>query len=126
MNFAPDHITALGPDEIIVVGTNTAGRHGAGAAAYARRKFGLVYGIGEGLSGQTYALPTLGKKLEQRNDEQLTMSVRRLWKAARENPTKTFLLTKVGCGLAGYDEAYIALKFKGAPDNILLPKGWNR
>ena len=51
------------------------------------------------------------------------MSVRKLWKCARENPDKTLLLTKVGCGIAGYDEGYIADKFKGAPENIIKPEG---
>ena len=124
MKKTRDNITRLAPDEIIVVGTNLAGAHGGGAAAQAHRDFGLEWGVGQGLSGQTYALPTLGRKLEKRNDEQLTMSIRKLWKCARENPGKIFLLTKVGCGIAGYDEEYIADKFKGAPDNIIKPEGW--
>lgn len=116
-----DNITALADGQIFVFGSNLAGQHMGGAAKTAHEKFGAEMGIGEGLTGQCYALPTLGKKLEKRNDEQLTMSVRRLWKCARENPDKVFFLTRVGTGIAGYDTEYIKMKFKGAPENIIQP-----
>lgn len=122
--FTSENITELKKNEVFVFGSNLAGRHAAGAAKVAHDHFGAVYGVGEGLIGQSYALPTLDKKLQQRNDEQLTMSVRKLWKCAKENPDKVFLLTKVGCGIAGYDEEYMADKFKDAPGNIIKPKGW--
>lgn len=119
-----DNITALGDGQLFVFGSNLAGHHAGGAAKTAHEKFGAEWGVGEGLTGQCYALPTLGKNLETRNDEQLTMSVRKLWKCARENPDKVFLLTRVGCGIAGYDEEYMALKFKKCPENIIKPTGW--
>lgn len=124
MRNTPDKIEKLEPDEIFVFGSNMAGNHAGGAALYAKEHFEAVEGMGEGITGQCYALPTLGKKLDQRNDEQLTMSIRKLWKFARENPDKVFLLTKVGCGIAGYEEEYMALKFRKCPHNIIKPRGW--
>jgi len=124
MRHTPERISKLAPDEVIIVGTNTAGRHGAGAAAQAHRHFGLELGIGEGLSGQSYAFPTLDDGLRQRADSELRESVQRLFKCAAEHPAKKFLLTKVGCGIAGYSEEYMASLFKNAPANIIKPLDW--
>jgi len=120
----PENITTLEPEQIFVFGSNLAGNHAGGAARYAKEHFGAQEGVGEGLTGQCYAFPTLGRKLEQRNNEQLVMSARKLWKVARQNPDKVFLLTKVGCGIASYDEEYMAMLFRGAPENIIKPIGW--
>ena len=97
-------ITKLAPNEIFVFGSNTAGRHGRGAALQARQQFGAVYGIGEGLTGQCYAFPTLdgsANQLRPVNTHQLRESRNLLYKTCATNPDKRFLLTKVGCGLAG-------------------------
>jgi len=120
----PDNITTLEPNQYFVFGSNLAGHHAGGAARYAKEHFGAEDGVGEGLTGQCYAFPTLGKKLEQRNNEQLVMSARKLWKVARQNPDKVFLLTKVGCGIASYSEESMAMLFRGAPENIIKPKNW--
>lgn len=119
-------ITSLKKNEIFVFGSNLAGAHARGAAAQASKYFGAEWDIGEGMTGQCYALPTLDKDMKQFNDEKLTMNIRRFWKCARENPESTFLLTKIGCGIAGYDEDYIRNKFayKSLPSNIVLPKDW--
>jgi hypothetical protein len=124
MKHTPEHITALRPDEIIIVGTNTAGRHGAGAAKQAHDDFGLEDGVGEGLSGKTYAFPTLDENLNKRGHKDLMKSVRKLFAVASANPGKTFLLTKVGCGIAGYQEGYMRMLFRVAPDNIIKPANW--
>src|SRR3990167_3435276 len=100
-------ITELKPNEIFVFGSNTAGRHGAGAALCARLDFGARYGIGEGLTGQCYALPTLGDHFRQRTEVELIESIRLFYQCCADNPDKVFLLTKVGCGLAGYTEEYM-------------------
>lgn len=129
----PDNITNLGPNEIFVFGSNTAGIHGRGAALQAYKQFGCPYGFGEGLhiESQTYAFPTLavpkGRKsfsLEPRTDDELLASVRKLYETAQKNPNLTFLLTKVGCGLAGYEESHMITLFRGTPANIVKPKGW--
>jgi len=119
-------ISHLEPHQIFVFGSNLAGHHAGGAARQAKEQFRAEEGIGEGMTGQCYAFPTLGKKMEQRNDEQLFISSRKLFKCARENPDKEFLLTKVGCGIAGYSEEFMMSVFrsKKRPENIIMPEGW--
>jgi hypothetical protein len=115
---APDFITELAPGEVIVVGTNAEGMHLAGAARQARDHFGLRDGIGEGLCGQTYALPTM------EGPEALRAAVRRFIDFAERHPDRVFLLTRVGCGIAGYTEDEIGPLFAGAPGNVIRPAGW--
>ena len=99
-----------------------AGRHGAGAAKDAHKLFGAVYGVGEGVTGQCYALPTLDTDLCQRSLEHIQESVHRLFQQARNWPTKQFIVTPVGCGLAGYQVSEIAPMFKHAPSNCIMPE----
>jgi hypothetical protein len=117
-------ITELRPREIFVFGSNLAGRHGAGAALQARTQFGAEYGIGEGLTGRCYAYPTLDARLRKRSLKSLAASRDKLFATARALPEYTFLLTKVGCGLAGYPEEEMKLLFKLSPENIVKPAGW--
>lgn len=115
---APDFIEQLKPNEYIVVGTNYEGNHGGGAARYAADHFGLQPGCSEGISGQTYALPTMEGLAD------MQYAVNRFLLFAKHNPDKVFLLTKVACGIAGHSESDIKVMFKSAPDNVWLPKGW--
>ncbi len=121
-------ITQLQPNEIFVFGSNTAGRHGRGAALQAKDQFGAVYGVGEGLTGQCYAFPTLDgshNQLRPLNTHSLRESRNKLYTCCDANPDKIFLLTKVGCGLAGYDEDYMRSFFiTNPPDNLVLPEDW--
>ena len=121
-------ITSLKPNERFVFGSNKAGRHGKGAALQAYKQFGAEYGIGQGLTGQCYALPTLDENLKQLSDDELSWHVASFLDTAEENPHLTFLLTKVGCGLAGYDEEYIKSVFREYhpewPANVIKPEGW--
>lgn len=117
-------ITKLRKNQIFVCGTNLAGQHYGGAAAQAHNNFGLKWGVAEGLSGRTYALPTLDNKLKKLSDKQLDFIIWRFWRVAKENLKKEFLLTKVGCGIAGYNEEYIKSKFVGCPKNIIKPINW--
>ena len=118
-------ITYLKPDEIFVFGSNLAGRHGAGAAKQARLSFGAEYGVGEGMTGQCYAFPTLDKDLNKLPIDMLTESRNALYITCYQNPFKTFLLTKVGCGIAGYSEQYMRSLFKEPPLNLILPDDWS-
>ena len=126
MKCTPDNITELGPNEVFTFGSNTAGIHGAGAARRAHLVFGAVYGLGEGLMGKSYALPTLDDSLQRRTQDELTGSIHKFYDCCDHNLHLTFLLTKVGCGLAGYDEPYIISLFHGQvrPPNIIWPKRW--
>lgn len=113
------------PSEIFVFGSNLAGRHGKGAALTARLKYGAVYGVGIGPTGNAYAIPTKDAQLRTLPLGVIEPYVREFINYARGNPQLRFLVTRVGCGLAGYDDSDIAPMFVGAPPNCELPVSWN-
>lgn len=117
--FSPERIESLRPDEIFVFGSNPQGWHGGGAAADARHLFGAVWGEGIGRTGQCYAIPTTGGTVEG-----IRPYVEEFVAYARAHPDLTFLVTEVGCGIAGYSVAQIAPLFARALDmeNVLLPR----
>jgi hypothetical protein len=117
-------ITRLKPNEIFVFGSNLRGRHAGGAARLAAQRFGAREGVGEGLTGQSYAFPTLTANFEKVSLKALEASRDRLFATARAHPEKTFLLTKVGCGIAGFSEDEIRPLFRNAPENVVLPEDW--
>ena len=118
----PQMIRQLGENEIFVFGSNANGYHRGGAAAFAMREFGAVWGQGEGLQGQSYAIPTT----EGMN--QLREAVNRFMAFADQHQELRFLVTMIGCGNAGYSPRDIAPLFKGCIDleNVALPiEFWN-
>lgn len=119
-------INKLQPNEIIVVGTNENGFHYGGAAKQAFDDFGLKWGVGEGLSGQSYAFPTLNKEMEQRSEEELLNSIRILINNCEYYNNKTFILTSVGTGIAGFSIDYVKGLFNQftLPNNLTLPEEW--
>lgn len=118
-------ITELQPHQIIVVGTNEKGHHAGGAAAQAYRDFGALYGLGrESIGGQSYGIVTLDSQMNQVPLGDIGMQVAILRGIALLNPHKEFLLTKIGCGIAGFDEKDIKPLFKSMPDNVVLPEDW--
>jgi len=116
------------PDDerVFVFGSNLAGKHGAGAAKYARDMLGAEPGIGAGLMrGQRcYALPTKDGRLRVLTLEQITVHVSRFIAAAGCRPDLRFFVSRIGCGLAGYADEDIAPLFAGVPPNCDLPPGW--
>lgn len=119
MEFTPDKITSLQPNEVFVFGSNLAGMHGGGAARVARKLFGAVMGQGVGLQGQSYAIPTMQGGVETIKpyvDEFITF--------ASAHPELKFYVTRIGCGIAGFTDAEIAPLFKNAlgKPNIVLPR----
>lgn len=112
--------------EIFVFGSNLAGRHGRGAAKYAATHYGAEYGIGEGLTGDAYALPTKGAMLERLPFSDVEAAILRFLDTAKSMPEARFLLTPVGCGLAGHKKAdvWAALKRGGIPSNVVLTSSW--
>lgn len=114
----PDFITSLAENEIFVFGSNLAGFHGGGAARVAHQRFGAVWGQGVGLQGQSYAIPTM-----QGGVETIRPYVDEFIVFARQHPELTFLVTRIGCGIAGFMDEDIAPLFKEAlgTDNIILP-----
>ena len=118
----PQLIRQLGENEIFVFGSNVNGYHRGGAAAFAMREFDAVWGQGEGLQGQSYAIPTT----EGMN--QLREAVNRFMAFADQHQELRFLVTMIGCGNAGYSPRDIAPLFKGCIDleNVALPiEFWN-
>lgn len=109
---------------IFVFGSNLAGRHGAGAALWARRYFGAQYGVGVGPTGGAYAIPTKDQDLVTLRLDAIAAYVRGFLDYANENPQEQFQVTRVGCGLAGYKDRDVAPMFKEAPANCLLPEEW--
>ncbi len=107
---------------IFVFGSNLAGRHGAGAAAWALHKHGAKYGQGVGLQGNSYAIPTKDKKLKPLPLSEIKKYVEQFLDFAAQNPEMIFFVTKVGCGLAGYSVDEIGPMFYNAPKNCLLPE----
>jgi hypothetical protein len=106
---------------IFVFGSNRAGRHGRGAARWAFRNRGAILGQGEGLQGESYALPTKDEDLNVLTLDQIKEHADRFLKFAEDHPDLTFELTPVGCGLAGYSHGQIAPLFSTAGPNIILP-----
>lgn len=119
--FTPERISELAENEIFVFGSNLAGAHGGGAARLAYRKFGAVWGEGVGLHGRTYAIPTM-----QGGVQTIKPYVDEFIHFAIEHPWFTFLVTRIGCGIAGFQDRDIAPLFKAAinVENIILPKGF--
>lgn len=111
--------------KIFVFGSNLAGIHGAGAAEYALRNHGAICGIGVGLQGDSYAIPTKGRRLDViLTKNQIEIYVREFIEFARNHPEMDFEVTRIGCGYARYDDCDIAPMFSGAPENVFLPLGW--
>lgn len=117
----PDFIRSLEPNEIFVFGSNLAGAHGGGAARIAMDKFGAVWGQGVGLQGQCYAIPTM-----QGGVETIKPYVDEFIEFAKMHPEYKFLVTRIGCGIAGFTDEEIAPLFKDAQslENVWLPKSF--
>lgn len=111
-------------NKIFVFGSNLAGRHGKGAALRAYKEHGAVYGKGVGLQGSSYAIPTKDENLNTLPLQKIERYVEQFIRFAHLNPDMQFEVTRVGCGLAGYDDADIAPMFFDAPINCILPVGW--
>lgn len=109
---------------IFVFGSNEAGRHGRGAAKTAKREWQAKEGTGEGIQGNSYGIPTKNPKIQTLPIGQIRRYIATFIEYAKQNPEKTFLVTRIGCGLAGYREVDISPYFSGAPDNCVLPPGW--
>ena len=120
--FTPDFITELKENEIFVFGSNLQGMHGGGAARLAYEKFGAIWGQGVGLQGQSYGIPTMHGGVDVIKpyvDEFIGFS--------KSHPELTFLVTRIGCGIAGFRDEEIAPLFKECieMENVCLPKSFH-
>jgi len=111
---------------IFVFGSNKSGVHGAGAAHVAFKQHGAVWGIGEGIVGNSYALPTKGFHIEKLPLLEIQHSVSRFIETAEywKDRGAEFQVTRVGCGLGGHKDHDIAPMFRTAPDNCLFDEYW--
>jgi hypothetical protein len=128
MKYTPETITKLEPGQIFVFGSNTAGIHGKGAAYMAHKKFGYPWGLGEGLNAPAtcYAIPTKKTPYITLSLIQIAEKVNTFITVAQENLQLQFLVTPIGCGLAGYAASDIAPMFSQCiyMENIILPKNF--
>ena len=124
MKITDPSITKLEPNEVFVFGSNESGRHGRGAAKTAL-KFGAVYGQGVGHQGQTYGIPTVNYDISAKlSRDRIQFYVNQFVAYAEEHPELTFLVTRIGTGLAGWTDWDIAPMFLWAVNiiNIHLPQ----
>lgn len=119
--ITPNYITSLKSNEVFVFGSNLNGFHNGGAARVAYEKFGAVWGEGIGFHGQSYAIPTM-----QGGIETIEPYVNDFCQFVWNHPEKTFLVTRVGCGIAGFKDEQIAPLFADLieTDNVSLPQEW--
>ena len=119
--ITPRWIDSLKENEIFVFGSNLAGMHGGGAARIACLHFGAVMGKGVGLQGQSYAIPTM-----QGGVETIRPYVNDFIDFTKHHPEMQFLVTPIGCGIAGFEAEDIAPLFESAKEmkNISLPESF--
>ena len=117
--YTLENISSLAENEIFVFGSNLQGSHGGGAAAAAVRYFGAVWGQGVGMQGQCYAIPTMHGGVDA-----IRPYVDEFIDYAIQHPELTFLVTRIGCGIAGFKDEQMAPLFAAALDlpNVVLPK----
>jgi hypothetical protein len=120
--ISPDFIKELAENEIFVFGSNLRGMHGGGAARVAMEEFGAEWGVGVGCTGQTYAIPTMHGGVDT-----IKPYVDEFVEYAKAHPELKFLVTRIGCGIAGFRDKDIAPLFAEcvALENVFLPsKFW--
>ena len=121
--ITPQWIRELKDNEIFVFGSNLQGMHGGGAARVAYQQFGAVMGQGVGLQGRSYGIPTM-----HGGTSEIKPYVDEFINFAKQHSELTFLVTPIGCGIAGFTVEEMAPLFKETADvsNIWLPQGfWN-
>lgn len=125
-------------DTIFVFGSNPEGRHGSGSAKCAIDKFGAIYGQGEGLQGQCYALPTKDLRVKENHalrsisPEQIIQNIKKLYTIAEEHPDKKFKIAYRNTdevtlnGYSGYEMMGMFLKAGTIPDNVYVSEEWHK
>lgn len=124
LGYTPDYIDRLLPNQVFVFGSNALGYHTGGASGTARKRFGAVWGQAEGIQGQSYAIPVDFGKGNVAPDIQ--PYVDRFIAYAKLHPENHFLVTRVGCGIAGFTDKEMAERFREAltMNNVSLPRSF--
>lgn len=119
--ITPNRISQLAANEVFVFGSNLQGHHYGGAARIANEKFGAIFGQGVGLQGQSYAIPTM-----QGGVETIRPYVDEFIEFAKQHPELIFYVTRIGCGIAGFQDSEIAPLFTAAVgmENVALPQSF--
>ena len=119
--ITPNRITQLAANEVFVFGSNLQGHHYGGAARIAEEKFGAIFGQGVGLQGQSYAIPTM-----QGGVETIKPYVDEFIEFAKQHPELIFYVTRIGCGIAGFQDSEIAPLFRSAVgmENVAMPQSF--
>jgi len=107
-----------------VFGSNFDGRHGKGAALYAKLNYGAVYGVGVGRTGNAYAIPTKDGRLRTLPLTVIKQYVDGFVEYAKANPDLEFNVTRVGCGLANLCDSAVAPLFSSASENCFFDEFW--
>jgi hypothetical protein len=119
--------SAPSASQVFVFGSNKSGIHGAGAARAAHREYGAKWGVAEGRTGQCYALPTVRENIAgPLTLDEIGIHVERFLHHAATHPEDRFLVTRIGCGLAGHKDEDVAPMFRDAPMNCSLPEDWRQ
>ena len=126
IKITSENTQTLKSNEVFVFGSNLAGQHLGGAALLAKEKFGAELGVGEGMTGQCYALPTKDENIETLPIAEIHKAIEQLRETVENNKDKFFIITAVGCGLAGYEAKDIAPMFENFInfENISLPQSF--
>ena len=111
-------------DQVFVFGSNLAGIHGAGAAAFAEYWYGAKRGVGRGMTGNSYAIPTKDKEFNVRSVTEIRQDIMEFLEYATQHIDMKFFVTRIGCGYAGYVNEQIAPMFHGAPENCMFDEQW--
>ena len=118
--ITPERVDRLGANEVFVFGSNGAGRHNGGAARVAHQKFGAIMGQGHGMQGKSYAINSMSGIPEMKQDIDAFCAF------AKAHPEKHFLVTPIGCGIAGYTPEEVAPLFADCKElnNVSLPSSF--
>lgn len=121
-----NNLALFNGNEVFVFGSNLGGRHLAGAAKVALKRFGAVLGKGYGLQGNSFAIPTKDRRIQTLPLNIIEQYVDMFKEFAQENTQLTFYVTKIGTGLASLPDESMARLFLGSPKNCIFDEGWRK
>ena len=116
--------SSSGMNWVWVFGSNLSGRHSAGEALVAKNTFGALYGRGYGFHGRSYAIPTKDNQLSVLPLADIERYIHEFISFAWDNADRSFYVTRIGCGLAGYKDSQMGPMFAKTPGNCSLPAEW--
>lgn len=125
--YTPEFVESLRDGQVFVFGSNLIGYHSGGASLMAMQRFGAVWGQAEGVQGRSYAIPVdiRGEAVENVS-AYMKRHIDKFLSYAKAHKEQSFLVTRIGCGVAGFDDEFMASFFKEAMkmENVCLPKSF--